>query len=109
MWKPEHRRARDRRGLRYPSDLTDAEWALITPSYRSALNCFTAILPEQRLHTRPPRRRTGVGGGDGTRLNGGFRLHVRSSASIPTDCRYHTVMTDETTAGSEAPPARRLP
>ena len=25
MWKPEHRRAADRRGLRYPSDLTDAE------------------------------------------------------------------------------------
>ncbi len=29
MWKPEHRRAADRRGLRYPSDLSDAEWALI--------------------------------------------------------------------------------
>ena len=32
MWKPEHRLAADRRGLRYPSDLTDAEWALIAPS-----------------------------------------------------------------------------
>ena len=31
MWKPEHRRAAERHGLRYPSDLTDAEWALITP------------------------------------------------------------------------------
>ena len=31
MWKPEHRRAADRRGLRYPSDLTDAEWALVEP------------------------------------------------------------------------------
>ncbi|MFL9827738.1 IS5 family transposase [Rhodoplanes sp. SY1] len=31
MWKPEHRVAADRRGLRYPSDLTDAEWALIEP------------------------------------------------------------------------------
>ena len=29
MRKPEHRRAADRRGLRYPSDLTEAEWALI--------------------------------------------------------------------------------
>ena len=29
MWKPEHRRAAARGGLRYPSDLTDAEWALI--------------------------------------------------------------------------------
>ena len=31
MWKPEHRRAADRRGLRYPSDLGDAEWALVVP------------------------------------------------------------------------------
>jgi transposase len=31
MWKPEHRLAADRRGLRYPSDLTDAEWVLIAP------------------------------------------------------------------------------
>ena len=29
MWKPEHRRAADRRGLRYPSDLSDAEWTLV--------------------------------------------------------------------------------
>jgi transposase len=32
VWKPEHRRTADRRGLRYPSDLTDAEWALIEPA-----------------------------------------------------------------------------
>jgi transposase len=31
MWKPEHRLAADRRGLRYPSDLSDAEWALVGP------------------------------------------------------------------------------
>ena len=31
MWKPEHRRNADRRRLRYPSDLTDAEWALVSP------------------------------------------------------------------------------
>ena len=31
MWKPEHRRAADRGGLRYPSDLSDAEWALVAP------------------------------------------------------------------------------
>ena len=30
MWKPEHRVAADRRGLRYPSDLTDAEWAIVS-------------------------------------------------------------------------------
>jgi len=31
MWNPEHRRAAERRGLRYPSDLTDEEWALVEP------------------------------------------------------------------------------
>ena len=31
MWKPEHRATADRRGLRYESDLTDAEWALVAP------------------------------------------------------------------------------
>jgi transposase len=29
MWTDEHRRAADRKGLRYPSDLSDAEWHLI--------------------------------------------------------------------------------
>ena len=36
MWKPEHRRACGRRGLRYPSDLTDAEWALVQSLIRPA-------------------------------------------------------------------------
>jgi len=31
MWKPEHRRAACRRGLRIPSDLTDTEWVLVEP------------------------------------------------------------------------------
>jgi transposase len=31
MWKAEHRVAADRRGLRYPSDMNDAEWALVAP------------------------------------------------------------------------------
>jgi hypothetical protein len=31
MWKTEHRVAADWSGLRYPSDLTDHEWALIGP------------------------------------------------------------------------------
>ena len=33
MWKPEHRRAADRTGVCYPSDLSDAEW----------LNCRLSI------------------------------------------------------------------
>ena len=36
MWNPEHRAAADRRGLRYPSDLTDDEWALVAPLIRPA-------------------------------------------------------------------------
>ncbi len=31
MWTNENRARYDRRGLRYPSDLTDAEWGLIAP------------------------------------------------------------------------------
>lgn len=31
MWTTEHRRAHGRKALRYPSDLTDAEWALVAP------------------------------------------------------------------------------
>jgi len=31
MWTPEHRLAADRSGLRYSSDLTDAEWAIVEP------------------------------------------------------------------------------
>ena len=29
MWKAETRRTYDRKGLRYPSDMTDAEWELV--------------------------------------------------------------------------------
>jgi transposase len=36
MGKPEHRVAADRRGLRSPSDLTDAEWALVAALIRPA-------------------------------------------------------------------------
>ena len=31
MWKPEHRLAAERRGLRYPGDMNDSEWMLIAP------------------------------------------------------------------------------
>ena len=36
MWKPEHRATADRRGLRYESDVTEAEWALMAPLIRPA-------------------------------------------------------------------------
>lgn len=31
MWTKDNRRLYDRSGLRYPSDLTDEEWALVAP------------------------------------------------------------------------------
>jgi transposase len=31
MWTTKNRRAYERRGLRYPSDVTDAEWVLVAP------------------------------------------------------------------------------
>ena len=31
MWKAESRHTYDRKGLRYPTDLTDAEWELARP------------------------------------------------------------------------------
>jgi transposase len=31
MWTAEHRRVAERRGLRYPSDMTDAKWSLVEP------------------------------------------------------------------------------
>src|ERR671917_404371 len=45
MWTVEQRQTHDRAGLRYPSDLTDAEWALVEP-----------FIPPAR---RGGRRRTG--------------------------------------------------
>ncbi len=38
MWTQEHRRVHARKGLRYPSDLTDAEWALVNGRWWS--RCF---------------------------------------------------------------------
>jgi hypothetical protein len=47
MWTNENRARYDRAGLRYPSDLTDAEWAHVEPlippahgSGRVGLACF---------------------------------------------------------------------
>ena len=31
MWRPDNRRLYERKCARYPSDLSDAEWALIAP------------------------------------------------------------------------------
>ena len=46
MWKPEHRRAADRNSLRYPSDLTDAEWAIVAPDDSACETWRSATLGE---------------------------------------------------------------
>lgn len=39
MWKPEHRVAGDRCGLRYPSNLNDAVWSVIATMIPPAKHC----------------------------------------------------------------------
>ena len=41
MWTDENRKNYERKGLRYPSDMTDAEWALIAP-----------LIPPEKRHGR---------------------------------------------------------
>jgi hypothetical protein len=36
MWKPEHRRAADRTGFRYPGNRSDAEWLIAESMIRPA-------------------------------------------------------------------------
>ena len=70
MWKPEHRLAAQRSGLRYPSDLTDAQWAIAEPMIRqlgrvadrgmsTCAKCSTASLCAARpskQHSFPDRQ-----------------------------------------------------
>ncbi len=48
MWKPEHRRAAARSGLRYPSDLADAEWAIVEPMIPPASTRAQALCERAR-------------------------------------------------------------
>src|SRR5215204_4952254 len=47
MWTSEHRRAANRNGLRYPSDLTDDEWALVAPDDPAGETGWTQTLSER--------------------------------------------------------------
>jgi hypothetical protein len=63
MWKPKHRLAADRSGLRYPSDLTGAQWVIVDPMIPPAKDgsasiatgwrwCSTGALSQNRRRTR---------------------------------------------------------
>lgn len=43
MWRDENRGRYDRSKLRYPSDLTDEEWALVEPEIRPAKRGATSV------------------------------------------------------------------
>jgi hypothetical protein len=59
MWKPEHRLAAERSGLHYPSDLTDAEWAIVQPMIPPALDLLARVVARRieprRLFKHPSR------------------------------------------------------
>jgi transposase len=46
VWTPETRKQYDRKGLRYPSDLTDGEWALIEPLIPPGKRVRTVVIRE---------------------------------------------------------------
>ena len=108
MWTPEHRQAAARRGLRYPSDLTDAEWALIEPmipparrggrprdvNVREVLNgifyvrtgcqwrrCPRTCRRVDGARRRPPRALCGLGGGDRPERGSAKRLRSTRRAA----------------------------
>ena len=56
MWKPEHRRAADRHGLCYPSDLSDSEWAPSEPS-RTPATASPAAASRARSTAAPARNK----------------------------------------------------
>ena len=47
MWTPEHRRAANRNGLRYPSDLTDDEWVYCRADDPAGETWWTQTLGER--------------------------------------------------------------
>ena len=57
MWKPEHRRAAERRGLRYPSDLTDTRYAGSRRRSARPQSAHTPHLPLHQFIFADPRRR----------------------------------------------------
>ena len=86
MWKPEHRRAAERRGLRYPSDLTDAEWTLVEP-----------MIPPAKRGALPAKRNAGAGLllEDATMSKLLWMLLVIGSAWADDDGRIHPKCVEE--------------
>jgi transposase len=74
MWRPEHRKAAGRRGRRYPSDLSEAVWAIVGPmippakrggrrreaDVREALNAIFYVLSTGCQGAADPPERRGL-------------------------------------------------
>ncbi|HEX6012450.1 MAG TPA: IS5 family transposase [Geminicoccaceae bacterium] len=112
MWTPTSRAQHEREGLRFPSDLTDAEWAVLAPllpkpspvgrppswPMREILNAIFYVLrggiPWRMLpHCFPPRQTV-------WRWFAAFR-----DAGVWEALNHHLVMLDRERAGREASPS----
>ncbi len=102
MWKPEHRQAANRSGLRYPSDLTDAEWVIVEPmipparhgrrkrsvNVREVLN-GDLLHPMDRLPMEGSAKRLAAEE-HGARLSGAMKLGRHIGAHPPCSLRRGT-------------------
>ena len=73
MWTPEHRRAAERSGLRYPSNLTDAEWAIVEPMIPPARHGGRGESPDHATAGAREILALGLRGKDGFTRHGTFR------------------------------------
>src|SRR5262245_6946798 len=78
MWKPEHRlAAADRSGLRYPSDLIDAEWGIIEPMITPAKHGGRKFAAPAKTPRRAPE------------IGRNVRIDTRWATTNAADIRRH--------------------
>ena len=98
MSKPEHRHAAGPHGLRYPSDLSDAEWVLVEPidstgqAWRPAAG--REIRRAKRLHVG---RHSTNSNSNGLRSNKKSPRSMRNSMS-QLEFRWHAISSFQKTA-----------
>jgi hypothetical protein len=122
MWKPEHRRAAVRHGLRYPSDLTDAEWVLVEPMIppakrggrRRAVN-VREVLKRNLLRALDRLPMAGAAEGPAAEKHGAFVLHAvglgRNIGAHPprTLCRHARARGSGSQRSAHHPPRADIP
>jgi len=96
MWTTEQRQRHDRAGLRYPSDLSDGEWALVEP-----------FIPSARRGGR--RRTVDVRGAERHLLRAGHGLPVACPAQGPAAEEHGARLSHALGLGRDARPAAPCP